>query len=197
MVQLGPNRTPDRELAAALLTGWAVCGYCGRVVQSELLSTGQVAYRCDADRRRPHLVRTAAPVDAWVRLLVLDRLERPGAPELLADPELADLDELRARSVAVGTRLARDAAGRSRLAGELAGELAGVEAEMTSPARRELPASLTGADPVELAWDRLDTDHQRAALAALAEPVALHPVPPGRCACDPDVLRGTIVLGWR
>src|SRR5215203_2426211 len=72
---------PDR----ILLTAIACCGRCGRPVRSTIVSPGQMAYECAGDDGRTHLARTAAPVDGWVRLQVLDRLARPGAPDLLTD----------------------------------------------------------------------------------------------------------------
>jgi hypothetical protein len=79
----------------------------------------------------------------------------------------------------------------------LESELAAVEDQMTDHSRLDLPRSLTGADPLDTAWDRLARSRQRGILLALAEQIALHPVPEGRRAGDPDVLRGTVVVKWR
>jgi hypothetical protein len=68
---------------------------------------------------------------------------------------------------------------------------------MVDHVARDLPASLTGADPLEGAWDRLSADQQRAVLRRITERTALHPVPPGRRAGDHDVLRSTVVVTWR
>jgi hypothetical protein len=45
--------------------------------------------------------------------------------------------------------------------------------------QRDLPASLTGADPLEIAWDRLGVPRQRLVLRMLVGRIVLHPVPPG------------------
>ena len=197
---------PD-QTAAALLTGLAVCGFCGQPARSDFLSPGQVAYRCGADGERPHLVRNSAPVDAWIRLLVIQQLARDGAGHLIADSDGPDLYELRAYSGGLRAR-------RSQLADSIADqkvdgaqglastthldrELAAVEDQMVSHVERDLPASLTGADPLEDAWDRLSADQQRTVLRRITEQIALHPVPPCRRAGDRDVLRNTVVVTWR
>lgn len=191
---------------AALLTGLAVCGFCGQPLRAERRSARQVTYRCPAGPGRAHLRRSAPRVDAWVRLLVLDHLDRPGAPAVLVDPDLADLHALRAHSAGLRTRLRQltetagvggvDRAAAAAGTEMVAGELTAVEVEMTQHVTHPLPASLTGADPVEAAWDRLGADRQRTVLRQLAERIALHPVLPGRRAGDPDVLRGTVEVTW-
>jgi hypothetical protein len=200
-----PDSSPAQE-QAALLTGVAVCGFCRQPVRTDLRSAGQVAYRCRSDGRRAHLVRSVPPVDAWIRLLVLEQLDRPGAPALLADLDEPDLYALRAHSAGLRTRLtqladATAAGAMDRFAAAagsemVAGALTAVEIEMTHHATHDLPASLTGADPVEVAWDRLGADRQRTVLRRLTDQITLHPVPPGRRAGDPDVLRSTVVVSW-
>ena len=195
------------QAATALLTGVAVCAFCGRPVESDFLSPGQVTYRCGADDQREHLVRSAPAVDAWLRLLVIDRLARHDAGHLVADTDSPDLYELRASSAGLRARRTQveeavvegavdGSQGAARVA-HLDGELAAVEAQMVSHARRDLPASLTGADPIDGAWDRLSAAQQRAVLRRITERVALHPVPPGRRAGDQDVLRNTVEVTWR
>ena len=68
---------------------------------------------------------------------------------------------------------------------------------MVDHAARDVPASLTGADPVDHAWDRLAVSRQRGVLLALTERIELHPIPPGRRAGDPDVLRQSVLITWR
>jgi hypothetical protein len=53
----------DIEAAGALLTAVAAWGICGRPVRSELVTAGQLAYRCDSDdgRTRPEAPRRSTP----------------------------------------------------------------------------------------------------------------------------------------
>jgi hypothetical protein len=201
------NRTDVGQAEAALLTGIAVCAFCGQQVESDLVSPGQVAYRCRADGQRAHLVRSAPPVDAWLRQLVIDRLARHDAGHLVADTDGSDLYELRAHSGGLRARRSQvadavadgtvDGSQGAASAAYLDGELAAVEQQMVEHAERDLPASLTGADPIEIAWDRLSAAQQRAVLHRIAERVALHPVPPGGRAGDSGVLRNTVIVTWR
>jgi site-specific DNA recombinase len=200
----GPS-TP--EPAAALLIALAQCGICGQPVVCELVSAGQLAYRCNGDDGRAHLARSAAPVDSWIRLLVIERLDRPGAPDLLADPDRSDLYALRAQSGGLRARRAQledavsdgtvDESEAGAAIGRLDAELASVEDQMVDHSRRDVPTSLTGADPVGAAWDRLATSRQRGVLLALTERITLCPVPDGHRPGDPDVLRETAIVKWR
>jgi hypothetical protein len=188
-----PPRHAPAASDRALLTAIASCGPCGEPVRSVVVSPGQVAYRC-GDDDRTHLARSSAPIDARVRLDVLDRLDRPGAPDLLTDRRTPDLPALGAHSAGLRTRLehTRPAAGAG-----LDAQLAAVEDQMVEHAVRDVPASLTGADPLDHAWDRLAVSRQRGVLLALAERIELHPIPPGRRAGDPDVLRQSVLITWR
>ena len=177
----------------ALLTAIASCGPCGAPMRSVVVSAGQVAYQC-GDDDRTHLARTSAPIDAHVRLEVLARLDRPGAPDVLAPRRTPDLPALGAHSAGLRTRLQDD---RSSGDTGLAAQLAEVEDQMVDHAARDVPASLTGADPVDHAWDRLAVSRQRGVLLALTERIELHPIPPGRRAGDPDVLRQSVLITWR
>jgi hypothetical protein len=193
LLSVPPRRGPaaaDR----ALLTAIASCGRCGRPVRSAVVSPGQVVYRCGGDDDRIHLARTCGPIDARVRLDVLDRLGRPGAPGLLTDRGTPDLPALGAHSAGLRTRLEQ---GRAATGDRLGEQLATVERQMIDHATRDVPGSLTGADPLDHAWDRLAVSRQRGILLALAERIELHPVPPGRRAGDPDVLRQSVLITWR
>ncbi|MFL6128879.1 MAG: recombinase family protein [Mycobacteriales bacterium] len=194
---------PDPE--DALLTAVAVCGVCGGPVRTERLPADLPAYRCDADGG--HLSRSMGPVDSWVRLRALDRLGRPDTAQLVADPDRPDLYALRAHAAGLRTRRSQleQAAATGAVepstatagADRLRVELAAVEDQMVDHSRRNVPASLTGADPLDAAWDRLGTARQRGVLLALAERVVLHPVTAGQRAGDADVLRDTVVITWR
>lgn len=180
---------PDR----ALLTAIADCGLCGQPVRSIVLAPGRTVYRCDGAGERIHLARSVGPVDARVRLEVVDRLGRPGAPDLLTARDGPDLHALRAHSAGLLTRLDQVEDGT----GSLGTELATVEAEMADHAARDVPSSITGADPLPEAWDRLAVSRQRGVLLALADGVELRPSVPGRRAGDGDAIGRSVLIRWR
>jgi site-specific DNA recombinase len=202
-----PPRRAPMEPERALLSAIAACGVCGVPVRSAVISPGQTAYRCGGGEDGFHLARSCAPVDARIKLEVLDRLSRPGAPDLLADRHTPDLHALSAHSAGLRTRMGQldDAAADGTVdrpaaadaTARLGAELSTVEEQMTDHAVRDVPGSLTGADPLDGAWDRLAVSRQRGVIIALAERVELHPIPPGRRAGDPDVLRDTVRITWR
>ncbi|HEY6747326.1 MAG TPA: recombinase family protein [Mycobacteriales bacterium] len=195
-------RPASTEVASALLTATARCGRCDRPVRSRLEPAGQLTYRCDG-----HLVRTAAPVDSWLRLLVIDRLGHAELSELVANEDRPDLYALDAQSAGLRTRHTRmreaaadgtvDRSVAASRTDRLEAELAAVDRHKVDHVRLDVPASVTGADPVDSAWDQLSVSRQRGVLLALARRVTLHPVPAGRRAGDPDVLRATVVVDWR
>jgi site-specific DNA recombinase len=198
-----PRRRTAGQPDRALLTAIATCGLCGRPVRSAVVSAGQTAYQCRGGGDRVHLARSTAPVDARVRLEVLDRLDRPGAPELLTNRDTPDLHALGAHSAGLRTRLAGiedgivDGDTAAAAAPRLDAELATVEQQMTDHAVRDVPASVTGADPLPEAWDRLAVSRQRGILLALAERIELRPGSPGRRAGDADILGQTVLITWR
>jgi hypothetical protein len=68
---------------------------------------------------------------------------------------------------------------------------------MTDHAVRDVPASITGADPLHDAWDRLAVSRQRGVLLALADSVELRPSPAGRRPGDGDVIAQSVLIRWR
>lgn len=70
-----------------LLTGIAVCGICGAPVHAGGANTAQGAYRCSAS---PHLYRTRAPIDTFVRgeyARHLDAAEHMAAHNFVLGPQ--------------------------------------------------------------------------------------------------------------
>jgi len=164
----------------SLLTAIACCGVCGRPVRSKVLSPGQLAYRCGDDR--VHLARSCGPIDAQVRLEVLDQLGRPGAPELLADRGTTrDLPAPRFHSAGLRTRpdpVLRTGTER----------LAPFEHRTVRHARDV---------PLDHAWDTLAISRRRGVLLALADRIELHPIPPGLRPGDPNAVRQSVLIHWR
>jgi DNA invertase Pin-like site-specific DNA recombinase len=183
--------TPGNE-RRHLGTGLYECGQCSATVRMVTSNkNGQhylTAYACRVSKR--HVVRKVQPVDTYVQLLVLERLSRPDAAELLAarqDPvdvrgAQRDMREARQTMDALATalgagqmdiqewRVARQAA-NARL--EKAQKLLERAVEVNPV------AGLVGAEDIEAAWDALDLSRKRAVISHLMT-VRLHPGRKGR-----------------
>ena len=96
-----------------LLTGVAVCANpeCGMTVHGGGAAHKKPIYRCRSDQapnsRSPgtHVNRLSAPVDSFVRLVVVERLSRPDARDLVIDSQRPDVNALRDEINGVSGRL--------------------------------------------------------------------------------------------
>jgi site-specific DNA recombinase len=89
-----------------LLSGIALCGICGSHVTSSVGgkdTNWAQTYRCSSKR---HLVRRAQHIEEFVHVLVVHRLSRPDAVDLLTRPaEKAHIDNVLAEMATVRDRL--------------------------------------------------------------------------------------------
>lgn len=191
----GPNGS-----ARALLSGLAVCGVCGAPAQSGgAARPGIRGYRCSAGA---HFARMAVPVDEFVTAVMVERLSRPDAAELLVNHKKPDLDALRTEAVALRARLdtlATDFADGSLTASQLRAatgraraRLAAVESAMADAGRVDVLGPLVAAADVAAAWDGLSIARRRAVVDTLAV-VRLHPVGRGTRTFRPESVR----IEWR
>lgn len=193
----GRRRTPAG--GKALLTGVALCGVCGNgstVHSGGTRYKGVPSYRCSATTG--HFGRRADPVDDYVSKVVVDRLTRPDAHDLLIDRHLPDLDVLRERAVAIRSRLdtlASDfadgvlTASQLRTATErLRANLADAEAKMADAGRVDILGPLVAAADVRSAWDAMSTARQRAVIDTLMT-VTIQPPGRGVRNFDPETVR--------
>lgn len=195
------STTTDRSIKF-LLTRIAECGRCddGTSVSTARTQHGARTYKC---HERGDLSRAAEPIDAFVERVILERLARPDAADLLAPDPVHDVDALRREAAVLRARLDEAAslfAAGSITAAQLAtitrdveGRLSRVEAELTAAARTNPVAGLVGADDVEAVWERLDVLRRRAVVRALFARVVLEPVPQGARRFRPESVR----LVWR
>jgi site-specific DNA recombinase len=190
------NKTTARQW---LLSGLARCGapagdaICGSLVRS--FSAGgrsrgrplKPTYTC---RTGKHVVRDAAELDAFIEKLILERLSRPDAADLLAPDQRVDTTALHLRDAALRARL--DELGR--LYGEDMIDAAQL-AEGTAAIRRhreEITAQLAAAsrgsvlagvadaaDPAKV-WAGLDLSRRRAIVDVLVDVVILPAAHKGR-----------------
>jgi len=202
-----PSRKPPRGVRT-LLGGLALCP-CGNVVTGMPSHTGHHIYRCAPATKNTgwgggHVARQAAPVQDFITQLVIARLSRPDAADLVTVTEggpdvgalreeaaaiRANLDELAAdRALGLITRaqmLAATGRGDTRL-GQIAAELEGA-------ARENVLAPLAAAENAAAIWEGLDLSRKRAVIRTLMT-ITLHsPGKGARTGFDP----ATVQVTWR
>jgi site-specific DNA recombinase len=184
-----------------LLPNLARCGVCGGPVGGPVRTgrthRGVRTYRCE----RWHLARAADPVDDYVVAVVLERLSRPDAVDLLqaTGPDLAVYRE---RSQAIRERLDALAValeegilslGAVRKSSErLRASLAESEAELAALSRGDVLAPLVNAVDHSAVWEALDLDRKRSIIDVLMT-VTLDSPGRGRHAFDPSTVR----IAWK
>lgn len=160
-------------------------------------------YRCPGEKGTTgHVVRKAAPLDAYIEAVIVERLSRPDALELLipAAPEV-DLPGLRATANAARARLAEIAemlgeGELTRAEAQIARaratvRLERVEAEIAAATASSPLAGIVDAPAPAAVWDGLDIGRRRAVLDCLMT-VTVLPTTRGP-GFDPD----TIEIAWR
>lgn len=183
-----PSRSTAGRSPAHLLTGIAVCGVagCGATVHAGGNSRKSVrAYRCSGSTG--HFARMAEPVEEFVSQVVIARLSRADARELLIKRPTVDTDALHVKAVGLRERLDSLAiefadgdltASQLRTATErIRSQLATVESELADAGRVDVLGDLVGADDVAAVWKSFTTERRRAVIQTLMR-VTLHP--PGR-----------------
>lgn len=199
-------KDPSRRSAATsgrrLLSGLGVCGVCGATVHAGGSNeAGKANYRCSASMG--HVARRAEPVEAFVSEVVVARLSRADAGDLLlrADSE-NDTTALQAEAHGVRERMNKLSAGWA--VGTLTDEqvttasktlqerLAVLEAEMADAGRVDVLGPLVGAEDVRAAWDAAGVARQRAIVQELMQ-VTIHPPGRGARTFDPE----SVSIAWR
>lgn len=200
-----PARRCGTPGAVQLLTGLATCAVCGLLVHGGGASHGKPIYRCCSNK---HVNRLAEPVDAYVSSLIVARLSRPDARELLHAkvgdrPNVAVLREessrLRARLEEIAVEFAADTdvtpAMVRTMTAAVRARLAANDAQLADAGRVSLLGPLVGAEDVRAAWESLDpagrNDRRRQVVAVLLS-VGLHGVGRGTRTFRPD----TVGLDW-
>jgi site-specific DNA recombinase len=185
-----PSRANLPRSGQGLLTGVAKCGVCGATVHRGATPArrgrpGYPNYRCRA--AMGHIGRAVKPVDEYIAEVVIARLERPDATDLLVDDTRPGSKDLRREAAALRARLdalaglladgVLNEAGVRRESAKLRAKLAEVEARQTKAGRVSALRQLVGAKDVRAVWESMDTDRQRSVIETLMTVTLL---PPGR-----------------
>jgi site-specific DNA recombinase len=193
-----PTRRTNTSTARRwLLSGLAVCGVCGDPVRST--SAGGTSrgrrmkpgYTC---RSGKHVVRDAAECDRFVEQVILERLSRPDARDLLAPDRRTDTAALHARDTALRERLdelgrlygdgAIDAPQLQAATAAIRAQRERITAELAAASRGSVLAGVADAPDPAKVWEGLDLSRRRAIVDTLATVTIL----PGRKGRRP---------GWR
>jgi transcriptional regulator with XRE-family HTH domain len=209
------RRTTPGPASRHLLSWIARCGVrgCGGPVictsSSRASGAGRrLVYRC-REGARGHLSRDKAALDAMVEALVIGRMSRDDAGDLLVKPEDGDgLTALVREKVAVTEAMAADR--RLHLAGVITeaefvagrrkyqADLEAVNTRITEAARADVLAPMIG-DPAA-AWEGMDLDQRRAVVSRLMT-IRLMPAPKGRPAGwrpgEPYFSPRSVEIVWR
>lgn len=192
-----PTRRITRSGAVTLLSGTARCGACDDVMHVGTSSRAYRTYRCA--RRKgvpgPHVAVRADMVDRFIARLVIARLVRPDARDLLVDdarPDFAVLHSsaatLRARLEEIAVMLAAgefDRAQAKRATARVRADLAEIDGQMADAGRTRVLGSLIDADDVAGVWEGLGVDRRRPVVAALFDRIVLHSQGQGAKTFDP------------
>lgn len=169
-----------------LLSGLLTCGICGSVMFA-MPASGvlYVTYVCKVGNG--HVTRKVADVDEFVESVVIERLSRADALDLLV-PDV-DVDALRARVVELRNR--RDALAEMLAAGlltpasvrvqaeKLTGQITVTEMEIADALGESPAAALVTADDVEVTWRTLPLLTKREIIKTLLT-ITIQPIGKGR-----------------
>jgi site-specific DNA recombinase len=202
-----PGRKPARGVRT-LLGGIARCP-CGNIVTGMPSHTGHHIYRCTpATRNRDwaggHVARQAAPVNEFITKLVIARMSRGDAADLITVPDNgADVAALREEATAIRTNLEEMSADRAMglitraqlLAATARGStrLEQISELLADAARENVLTDLVAAANVTAAWEAMDSSRQRAVIQTLIDITLQSPGRGTRRDFDP----ATVTVNWR
>ncbi|MGH3319484.1 MAG: recombinase family protein [Streptosporangiaceae bacterium] len=176
------RRTSDGNGVRWLGSGLYRCGVCASTGTVETLrasatggKTRYRTYRCKSNR---HLARAAEAIDGHVSAVIIERLSRPDASDLLTAPgQSVDVAALHADATAVRGRLAElgelygdgaiDVAQLRSGTTRLRARLDAIESELAAAARVNPLVGIVDAGDVGATWEALDIGRKRAVLDVL------------------------------
>jgi site-specific DNA recombinase len=199
-----PNRGRRTRGVRSMLGGLVRC-QCGMKACSSVNSRGQHVYRCDRLRLPGsvgHVARLSEPVDDYVTEVVIERLSRDDAADLLIDHDQPDVEQLRGKAralrgrlVELGTEFATTdlpAAQLRTINESISAQLVAIETQLADAGRVSVLGGLVGIADVRAVWDGLDLDRRRAVIDTLMT-ITLYSPGRGARKFDPD----TVSIKWR
>lgn len=198
LLPLPDRRTTTGTARLYLLPGLALC-WCGSDVASGRTRHNKRTYNCRASK---HLSRAADPIDELVQAVVIGRLSRPDAVDLLTESSTPELAVYRARAEAIRERLDDLATGLEegvltltavrRSSERLRRELADAEARMHNATHADVLRPLVTSEGVAATWDQADLQQKRSTIDALMTVTLLAPKR-GRQEFNPE----TVQIDWK
>ncbi|HET7310766.1 MAG TPA: recombinase family protein [Mycobacteriales bacterium] len=213
------RKTTPGNARRYMMSGLARCGCvpkgkrkaCGALMATGRASGTSIATTADGDKRKGnrtyqcsqhrHLSRHAAPIDDLIERLVIARLSRDDARDLLVDDAAPDVEELReeaqtlrARKQSLAVMLGRgamDSAQFETANAEVQAALEAVENRMQTSHDAEVLRDLVVGDAAAV-WRGLDIDRRRAVVDVLMTVTLLSPGK-GKRTFDPETVR----VEWR
>ncbi|MBP2323774.1 DNA invertase Pin-like site-specific DNA recombinase [Kibdelosporangium banguiense] len=180
-----PSRYSGAKAEQQLLTGVALCGApgCGLTVHGGGARHGKPVYRCQSMR---HVNRLAKPVEEFIGKLVVARMSRKDAVELLMDTKRLDAPALRKELVTKRTRLEQIAvefaddetvtpAQLRAMTGRLRERITEIEAELADAGRVDVLGPLVRSKNVAATWKAMSRAKQRLVIDTLMV-IKLHKV---------------------
>jgi site-specific DNA recombinase len=150
-----------------------------------------------------HVARISAPIDAFIRKLVIARMSRDDAAGLIAVPDNGiDVTALREESAAIRRNLDEMAADRAlglidraqliAATGRASHRLTQISDQLTQAGRENVLTELVTATSVTTTWDQMDLSRQRAVINTLMTITVHSPGKGTRRDFDP----ATITIHW-
>jgi site-specific DNA recombinase len=197
------RRTSTGNRASYLLSGIATCGQCGGSMTSANVGSKidgpRRVYRC---RANACVARRRDWIDQLIEDVVIERLSRPDARDLLVDETRPDFDQLRNAAIDLRTRLEDAAAAFAEgeimrlqlqvITKRLTAQLEDVERQQGHTDRANILADVVTATDVRAAWKAAGLDRQRAIVQVLMT-VAILPGGGGSRLFDPTKVR----IDWK
>jgi site-specific DNA recombinase len=209
LLSMPERRTTSTTARKYLLPGLAFCGVCGEetadgyVAASDVATGhsrhGQRVYVC---RAKKCISRKAEPVDELIEAVMVERLSRPDAVELLSEPSSPEVDKARIQAQAIRERIDNLAVGLEegiltlasvrRSSERLHKELAVIDGKIQNASHADVLTPLVTAGDVAAAWAACDLKQKREAIAALLT-ITLLPPERGHQVFDPETVR----IDWK